>query len=136
MSFQAALPYGVAASLLAAGVYQFTPLKETCLRQCRSPLDFLMQRWRPGALGAFRLGVEHGAYCAGCCWGLMAVLVVAGAMSLPWVALLTLVIFAEKLLPASRWTVRLVGGVLVGLGIMVALRPEGAMLLRGGGMGM
>ena len=136
MVLQDGLPYGVAASLLAAGVYQFTPLKDACLRQCRRPLDFLVQRWRPGARGAFRLGVEHGGYCVGCCWGLMAVLVVAGAMGLAWVALLTLVIFAEKLLPGGRRTAQLTGAALVGLGLVVAVRPEVAMLLRGGGMGM
>jgi predicted metal-binding membrane protein len=136
MALQDALPDGVAASLLAAGVYQFTPLKDACLRQCRRPLDFLVQRWRPGAWGAFRLGVEHGGYCVGCCWGLMAVLVVAGAMGLAWVALLTLVIFAEKLLPGGRRTARLTGAALVGLGLVVAVQPEVAMLLRGGGMRM
>lgn len=136
MAVADARPYAIAAALLLAGLYQFTPLKEVCLRQCRSPLDFLMQRWRRGPVGALRLGMEHGAYCVGCCWCLMAVLVGAGAMGLAWVALIALVVFAEKLLPGGRWATRLTGGVLVGLGVLVALRPELAMLLRSGGMAM
>lgn len=91
------LPYAVAVILGLAGLYQFTPLKEACLRQCRSPLDFMVQRWHGGgALGATRLGVEHGAYCVGCCWGLMAVLVVAGSMSLAWVTLIALLVLDRK----------------------------------------
>src|SRR5258708_18219793 len=78
-----ARPYAVAGIVAIAGIYQFTPLKQACLRQCRSPLDFLMHRWRSaGAFDACLLGVEHGAYCVGCCWGLMAVLVLARALSL------------------------------------------------------
>ncbi len=125
------LPYGVTVVLVGAGVYQFTALKEVCLRQCRSPLDFLVQHWRPGPLGALRLGIEHGGYCVGCCWGLMAVLVAAGAMGLAWLALLALVVFAEKLLPGGQWAARAAGGMLVGLGASVALWPDLAMLLRG-----
>ena len=74
-----------AAVLVLAGVYQFTPLKGACLRACRTPADFLMQHWRGGTGGALRLGFHHGAYCLGCCWALMLVLVVAGSMGLGWV---------------------------------------------------
>jgi predicted metal-binding membrane protein len=127
-------PYGVALVLVAAGVYQWTPLKAACLRVCQSPLGFLMTHWRAGYGGAVRMGVEHGLYCSGCCWALMAVLVAAGAMGLAWVTLLALVIFAEKLLPVGQWAPRAIGGALVLLGVIVASRPEIAMLLRGQAM--
>jgi predicted metal-binding membrane protein len=96
----------VAAVLAAAGVYQLTPLKDVCLRACRSPLDFVALRWGRGAL---RLGAEHGAYCVGCCWALMAVLVVAAAMSVTAAAVIAAVVFAEKVLPAGEWTARVAG---------------------------
>jgi predicted metal-binding membrane protein len=117
-------PFIVAAVVAAAGIYQFTPLKELCLRQCRSPLSFLMERWRPGIVGGLRLGVRHGGYCLGCCWALMAVLVAAGAMGLAWVTLIALVVFAEKLIPGGRTSRRLVGISLVALAVAILLRPE------------
>ncbi len=127
-------PYGVALVLLAAGAYQFTPLKRVCLRTCRSPLGFLMEHWKPKAWGALRMGLEHGAYCAGCCWGLMAVLVAAGAMGLAWVLLIALVVAAEKLLPRGQWAARSTGVVLLGLGVLIAAQPQFALALRGQGM--
>jgi predicted metal-binding membrane protein len=128
-----ASPYAVAGILAIAGVYQFTPLKQACLRECRSPLDFLMHRWRgAGAFDALRLGVEHGAYCVGCCWGLMAVLVIAGAMSLLWVVLIALIIFVEKLMPFGERGARLTGAGLVLLAVLVAVNPNLLMLLRDG----
>jgi predicted metal-binding membrane protein len=131
------LPYAVAAILALAGLYQFTPLKEACLRQCRSPLDFMMQRWHGGGpFSALRLGGEHGAYCVGCCWGLMAVLVVAGSMSLAWATLIALAVFVEKVLPFGRRAAQLTGGLLLLLAVAVAIRPDVAGLLRGAGMGM
>jgi predicted metal-binding membrane protein len=102
-------PLGVAAVLLAAGVYQFTPLKATCLRACQTPADFLVRHWRSGTLGALRLGIDHGLYCFGCCWALMAVLVAAGGMGLAWVALIALVVLVEKLAPRAIWFGRGVG---------------------------
>ena len=119
-----AWPYIVAAILAGAGVYQFSPLKQLCLGQCRSPLSFLMERWRPGLVGGLRLGVRHGAYCLGCCWALMAVLVAAGAMGLAWVTLIALVVFAEKLLPGDGRSRGLVGLSLVGLAVVIVIRPE------------
>jgi predicted metal-binding membrane protein len=83
-------------ALIAAGAYQWTPLKRLCLSHCQNPLTFLLHRWRSGTIGSFRTGVSHGTYCIGCCWGEMAVLFVVGVMSLPWMALLTLFIFLEK----------------------------------------
>jgi predicted metal-binding membrane protein len=128
-----ARPYAVAGTLAIAGAYQFTPLKHACLRQCRSPLDFLMHRWRgAGAYDAFRLGVEHGVYCVGCCWGLMAVLVIAGAMSLLWVVLIALVVFIEKLMPFGERGAQLTGAGLGLVAILVAAHPELSLLLRGG----
>jgi predicted metal-binding membrane protein len=128
-----ASPYAVAGILAIAGVYQFTPLKQACLRECRSPLDFLMHRWRgAGAFDALRLGVEHGAYCVGCCWGLMAVLVIAGAMSLLWVVLIALIVFVEKLMPFGERGAQLTGAGLVLLAVLVAVNPNLLMLLRDG----
>ena len=121
----------VAAVLIGAGIYQLTPLKTACLRRCRSPVGFLMQRWRSGG---FRLGVEHGAYCVGCCWGLMAVLVVAGAMGFAWAAAIALLVFAEKVLPAGPWVARGAAGALVALGIAVAVDPDLATKLTGNEM--
>jgi predicted metal-binding membrane protein len=111
----------VAAVLIVAGLYQLTPLKTACLKRCRSPLDFLVAHWRGGRTGAFRLGVEHGAYCVGCCWALMLVLVVAGAMGLVWVIAIAAAVAAEKLLPAGRWLGRAGGIALVTAGIVVAV---------------
>ena len=130
-------PYAVVGILAIAGAYQFTPLKRACLRKCRSPLDFLMQRWRGrGAFDALRLGAEHGAYCVGCCWGLMAVLVISGAMSLLWVVLIALIVFIEKLMPFGERGAQLSGFGLGSLALLVAARPELSMLLRSSGPGM
>jgi predicted metal-binding membrane protein len=99
--------------LVGAGVYQLTPLKQACLRHCRSPLDFVTTRWRKGTGGAFAMGCEHGAYCLGCCWVLMALLFVGGVMNLLWVAALSLYVLAEKVLPSTHWLSRLAGMILV-----------------------
>jgi predicted metal-binding membrane protein len=115
--------------LVAAGLYQLTPVKDACLRRCRSPVDFLIQHWHPGPLGALRLGLEHGAFCLGCCIALMAVLVIAGGMGLVWVAAIAVVVLAEKVLPFGRLTARLGGIALLGLGIAVAVHPTLAMTL-------
>lgn len=93
-----------AAILVCAGVYQWSPLKKACLRKCQNPMEFFITRWRPGAHGAFRMGVEHGMYCVGCCWMLMALLFVAGVMNLLWIALIAGFVLAEKVLPSSRIT--------------------------------
>jgi predicted metal-binding membrane protein len=111
----------VGAVLIAAGLYQLTPLKTACLKRCRNPLDFLVTRWRRGSMGALRLGVEHGAYCVGCCWALMAVLVIAGAMSLIWVLAIALVVAGEKLLPWGHLLGRVGGFGLLVAGIFFAL---------------
>jgi|SRR5215216_4432638 predicted metal-binding membrane protein len=110
----------VALVLIGAGVYQFTPLKNACLGRCRAPTDFLVTHWHPGRAGAVRIGVEHGLYCVGCCWALMAVLVVVGAMALAWVAVIALAVAAEKLLPQGAALARVVGVALVTSGILIA----------------
>jgi predicted metal-binding membrane protein len=116
-------PTGVAAVLAAAGAYQFTPLKATCLRACQTPADFLVRHWRGGTFGPLRLGVDHGLYCLGCCWALMAVLVAAGGMGIAWVALIALVVLAEKLAPRAAWFGRAVGVAFMLGALAVALRP-------------
>jgi predicted metal-binding membrane protein len=90
------------AILLAAGLYQFTPLKGACLRACQNPLLFLSQHFRPGTAGALRMGSLHGSYCLGCCWFLMALLFVSGVMNLVWIAGIALYVACEKLLPLGR----------------------------------
>ena len=127
----ALLPYALAGVLLAAGLYQFSALKRICLRGCQNPLSFLMARWRGGYLGTLRMGLAHALYCVGCCWGLMTVLVAAGAMGLRWVVLIALVVLAEKLGPRGEWTTRIVGGALLLLAAIVALQPGLASILRG-----
>jgi len=89
--------------LLAAGVYQLTPIKHACLRHCRSPLDFLGTHWHRGANGALRMGLTHGAFCVGCCWFLMGLLFFGGVMNVYWIAGLALFILLEKTLPAGEW---------------------------------
>ena len=102
--------------LLAAGVYQFTPVKRACLRHCRDPIRFLIQRRRTGGRGAFLMGVEHGFFCLGCCWFLMALLFFGGVMNLYWIAGLALFVLFEKLVPQGHW-IGLAGGVaLIGAG--------------------
>jgi predicted metal-binding membrane protein len=93
-----------------AGVYQLTPLKNVCLRRCRSPAEFLSSHWRRGSGGAFRMGVEHGLYCVGCCWLLMGLLFVVGVMNLLWVAAIAAFVLIEKLVPHGETTAE-IGGV-------------------------
>jgi predicted metal-binding membrane protein len=130
------LPYALAAVLVAAGVYQFSPLKRACLRVCRNPLSFLLARSRTGYRGTLGLAFEHATYCVGCCWGLMVVLVAAGAMALHWVLLIAVVVFVEKLLPHGEWTAWAVGAALVVLGLGVVVNPELAMVFRPVSMSM
>ena len=107
--------------LIAAGLYQWTPLKQACLRHCRSPLDFIVTYWRPGARGAFVMGLRHGAYCVGCCWLLMLLLFVGGVMNFAWIAGVTLFVLIEKLVPAGHWIGRGAGILLVVWGTVTLL---------------
>jgi predicted metal-binding membrane protein len=116
-------PYVAGAVLLAAALYELTPLKDTCLTRCRNPLLFVVGGWRPGRLGAVRMGMEHGAWCVGCCWALMAALFALGLMSLAWTAFVAALIAAEKLLPWRNWASRGVAVVLLVLALGVAFAP-------------
>jgi predicted metal-binding membrane protein len=98
-----------AALFAAAGLYQLSPLKDVCLRHCRSPAEFLALHQRPGLAGAFFAGAHHGLYCVGCCWLLMALLFAGGVMNLAWVAALAILVLTEKLLPHGRWLARASG---------------------------
>ena len=104
-----------------AGVYQLTPLKNVCLRRCRSPAEFLSSHWRAGSAGAFRMGVDHGIYCVGCCWLLMGLLFVVGIMNLVWVAAIAAFVIIEKLLPYGETTARVTGLALLLLAVYLAL---------------
>ncbi|MFN8593071.1 MAG: DUF2182 domain-containing protein [Thermomicrobiales bacterium] len=115
-------PIALGASLALAGLYQFTPLKEVCLRHCQSPVGFVMTHWRSGNLGALRMGIVHGAFCLGCCWALFAVLIATGVMNLAWMLLLTLIVFAEKVLPLDQRAPRIIGTAFLLLGLLVATR--------------
>jgi len=103
--------------LVAAGAYQLSPLKDACLGRCRSPAEFIARHYRPGDWGAMRLGLLHGAYCVGCCWLLMALLFVGGVMNLLWIAGLTLLVAAEKLLPGGKWIARIAGLAMIAWGL-------------------
>ena len=125
------VPYAIAVVLAVAGAYQLSPLKIACLRACRSPLGFLMARWRAGYLGTVRLALAHAIYCIGCCWALMVVLVAAGAMGLHWVLLIAALVAAEKLAPGGVVVARLAGVVLLALALLVAVNPAVVAALRG-----
>jgi len=108
--------------LVAAGVFQWTPLKRACLAACRSPLSFLMSGWREGRGGALVMGLRHGLYCLGCCWALMALLFVAGVMNLPWVAVIAVAVLVEKVVPSGDLVGRLAGVALIAAGVLLVAR--------------
>jgi predicted metal-binding membrane protein len=114
----AAAPVLAGSILLAAGLYQLTPLKQACLRRCRSPVAFLVAHWRPGPAGAFGTGLAHGAFCLGCCWFLMALLFVGGVMNPFWIGGIALYVLAEKLAPRGHLLSRASGLVLTASGII------------------
>ncbi|MGH7791312.1 MAG: DUF2182 domain-containing protein, partial [Thermodesulfobacteriota bacterium] len=109
--------------LIFAGLYQLTPLKNVCLTHCRSPLHFIMHKWREGYLGSLIMGIDHGTYCLGCCWGLMLVLFVVGIMNIAWMGILALIIFVEKISKHGVIISKFVGGFLMLLGIVMIVRP-------------
>ncbi len=104
--------------MLAAGIFQWTSFKHACLTHCRSPIGFLMTHWREGTRGSLIMGLEHGTYCVGCCWILMALLFVAGVMNLLWVAIISAFVLSEKVLPRGDLVGRVAGGMLVLAGIV------------------
>ncbi|QEM82309.1 DUF2182 domain-containing protein [Halomonas binhaiensis] len=108
---------------IGAGLYELTPLKDRCLTQCRSPIEWLPRHMRPGRLGALHMGMEHGIYCLGCCWVLMLLLFVGGVMNLIWVAALALLVLAQKLVPGTLVLTRITAAVLVASGIVLLVHP-------------
>ena len=107
--------------LIAAGVYQLTPLKTACLRHCRGPAQFIAMHWRPGIAGAWRMGCRHGLYCIGCCAVLMLLLFVGGVMNLVWIAGLTLFVAIEKLAPFGEQAAKAMAALLVAGGALLIL---------------
>lgn len=116
--------YFVAALLIAAGLYQFTPLKRACLAHCRAPAPYLAQNFRPGTSGAFRLGWRHGGYCVGCCWFLMALLFAGGVMNIVWIAGLTIYVAMEKIAPFGQALAKVAGGAAVLVGLWIAFAAQ------------
>ncbi len=112
------------ALIVLAGVYQLTPLKDVCLSQCRTPMSFVMTRWRAGRAGAVRMGLLHGLYCMGCCWLLFVILVPLGVMNVAAMAAVAALVFAEKVLPVGRAVSTAAAALLVAYGIAVMVRPE------------
>jgi predicted metal-binding membrane protein len=110
-------------TLVAAAVYELTPLKNVCLGKCRSPLGFLLGSWRDGWLGGLRMGAKNGGWCVGCCWALMASLFALGVMSITWMAFVAGLIAIEKTLPWRRWATLGTAGVLFGLGMLLLTFP-------------
>ncbi|WP_256717789.1 DUF2182 domain-containing protein [Shewanella sp. UCD-KL12] len=105
--------------LLLAGIYQWLPIKQSCLKNCRSPLSLITKDWREGRFNAIKLGFSHGQYCLGCCWILMALLFVLGVMDLFWIAILTLAVFVEKVAPKGEVFAKILGVILIGISILI-----------------
>lgn len=127
------LEIAAGAALLLAGLYQFTPWKSFCLKQCRTPMSFIVTHdFGGGSVAAFKAGVSHGLYCLGCCWALMGVLVVVGLMNLAWMAVIAVVFLMEKNLPYGRAVSRVVGVAVVALGVAIAALPGFLAWLSGG----
>lgn len=110
-----------ASLLMAAGIFQLTPFKDVCLRHCRAPAHFISESWKPGAWGAFRMGVEHGAYCIGCCWILMGLLFFGGVMSLLWIGGITLFVLLEKVVPLGNLGGRIAGAGMALTGLIMLI---------------
>jgi predicted metal-binding membrane protein len=123
LAWDAGGPWIAGGAIAAAGVYQLTPLKRVCLRHCRTPLHFVLQGWKERWRGALRMGLSHGAYCVGCCWGLMLILFALGVMSLFWMVAVAAIIFAEKVTPFGARLSRVLAVAFVLFGIWVALAP-------------
>ena len=117
-------PYVAGGVIVAAAIYQLTPMKDVCLRHCRSPMAFLLMDWRSGRVGSLRMGLEHGAWCVGCCWALMAALFALGVMSIGWMVFVAALIAGEKLLPWRIAANRAVAALLVVLGLGVAFAAD------------
>jgi predicted metal-binding membrane protein len=110
------------AILIAAGIFQFTPLKQRCLSYCRTPIDFIHRNWKEGRTGALRMGIENGLYCLGCCWVLMSLLFVSGIMNLLWIVLIALFVLIEKALPKIKSISFIAGAILIVYGILFLMK--------------
>ncbi len=108
--------------LFAAGLYELSPLKRLCLSHCQSPVTFLTRHWRPGIGGAIAMGLRHGTFCVGCCWALMLLLFVGGVMNLAWIAVLALLVLAEKYAPPAWRTDRVLACLLIIASVLIAVR--------------
>jgi predicted metal-binding membrane protein len=124
LAWDAVGSYVAGGVVVAGAAFQLTPAKDACLRKCRTPLDFVLGYWKPGYEGALHMGLEHGAWCVGCCWALMAALFALGIMSLGWMAFIAALIAIEKLLPWKAVANRAIAVLLLVLGLGVALVPE------------
>ncbi|MGO9901991.1 MAG: DUF2182 domain-containing protein [Solirubrobacteraceae bacterium] len=124
LSWHAEGPLIAGSAIAAAGLYQLSPLKRSCLRHCRSPTHYVRSRWRPGWSGAARMGIEHAAFCIGCCWGLMLILFALGVMSIVWMLVVAALIFAEKVLSFGERLSRVFAVAFVLAGIWVAAAPS------------
>ena len=109
-----------AAILVGAGIFQWTPLKNACMVHCRSPRAFILTEWREGAWGTLVMGLKSGVYCVACCWLLMVILFVTGVMNLLWMAIITVFVLMEKLIPRGEWFARMAGLLLIGWGMWLA----------------
>ncbi len=107
--------------LIAAGLFQLTPIKNICLTECRIPMSFLLLDWQEGHAGALKMGVKQGIYCLGCCWILMSLLFVLGVMNLLWIAALAVFVLIEKIAPAGEWVSRTAGALLLVWGVWMVL---------------
>jgi predicted metal-binding membrane protein len=116
-------PWFAGGAVMAAALWQLTPLRRVCLRHCRTPMGFLLTHWRSGRRGALRMGAAHGLLCAGCCGGLMLALFAVGVMSLFWMLVVTVVVLAEKALPGGERLARALAVGLAVLGVWIALAP-------------
>ena len=112
-------PWLGAGILIAAGIYQMLPIKEACLKHCRSPIHFISTHWQPGKIGALKMGLSHGVFCVGCCWVLMLLLFVGGVMNLVWIAAITIFVLLEKVLPLGNTSSWLIGMVMIAGGAVI-----------------
>lgn len=118
-------------TLVAAGLYQFTPLKDLCLTKCRTPISFIMTPWREGTLGALQMGAIHGAWCLGCCWLLCAIMFPLGMMSVAALATVTVIVFAEKTLPWGPAVAQAAGTVIFAYGLLIIIQPQALPIFHG-----
>lgn len=117
--------------LIAAGLYQLTPLKELCLTKCRTPIGFIMTSWREGTFGALRMGAHHGAWCLGCCWLLCAIMFPLGMMNVAALATLTVVVFAEKNLSCGPVVAQAAGAIILAYGLLIIIQPRALPIFHG-----